>query len=65
MPQFGYQLCSFGRFGKVLLFTGVPAFVVNMFVNSALTMTKQTGVLNMMNFSMVVVSYLVSIFRYS
>jgi uncharacterized membrane protein len=48
----------------VVAYTGVPLLVVAMLVNCALTMTKQTGVLNMMNFSMVAVSYLISIIRY-
>lgn len=64
MPLLNYEPSSFSTMAQVVLFTGLPCFIVQILVITSLTMTKQTGVLNIMSFSMVFVSYAISIFRY-
>lgn len=64
MKGLGYTQSSFMEILKVFLFTGVPCFMVQVLIITSLTMTKQTGVLNIMSFAMIFVGYLVSIFRY-
>ena len=64
MEGLGYRQSSFMGILKVFLFTGVPCFTMQVLIITSLTMTKQTGVLNMMGFGMVFVGYLISIFRY-
>jgi drug/metabolite transporter (DMT)-like permease len=65
MPSLNYQFSSFWTMLQVILYTGIPCVIVQILVATALTMTKQTGVLNMMAYSMIFVSYLISIFRYN
>lgn len=64
MGDLGYKLSSFATNMKIFLYSSIPCFVVQILVITALTMTKQTGVLNITNFTMVFVSYMISIFRY-
>jgi uncharacterized membrane protein len=64
MSLMNYHPSSIFKMFKVILFTGLPCFIVQILVIAALTMTKQTGVMSLMGFSMVLVSYLISIFRY-
>lgn len=46
------------------LATGIPLIIAQWLYIAALTMTKYTGVLNMINFQSIFVSYLISIIRY-
>ena len=64
MGDLGYKLSSFATNMKIFLYSSIPCFVVQILVITALTMTKQTGVLNIASFTMVFVGYLISIFRY-
>jgi hypothetical protein len=50
---------------KVILYTGILFFIVQILAIASLTMTTQTGVLNIMGFFMVLISYLISIFWYN
>lgn len=43
---------------------GIPLIIGQWFYIGSLTMTKNTGVLNMMNFVTIIIGYLFSIFRY-
>ena len=61
----GYHQLSFTENLKIILFTGLPCFIVQILVIASLTMSKQTGVISLMGFSAVFISYLISIFRYN
>jgi uncharacterized membrane protein len=61
----GYHQLSFMENLKIILFTGLPCFIVQILVIASLTMSKQTGVISLMGFSAVFISYLISIFRYN
>lgn len=65
MKSLDYSFSTFIQLFKVIIFTGIPSFIVQILGISSLNMTKQTGMLSMMSFSMVIVSYLISIFRYN
>lgn len=64
MGALGYRSLSAGEILMVTICTGVPCFVVQILVIASLTMTKQTGVLSLMCFSSVFVSFLISIVWY-
>ena len=47
-----------------ILVQGIPMIVVGFFHMKAVQMTKNTGVLTMINFSMVLMGYFLSLFLY-
>jgi drug/metabolite transporter (DMT)-like permease len=55
---------SYLELGLSVLFTSIPMIIGQWMFIASLTMTKQTGVLNMFNFSTVIFAYLISVFRY-
>lgn len=48
-----------------ILFTGIPLTIAQTLFRAALRMSKNTGMVSIMGFSAVVVSYFISIFRYN
>lgn len=64
MPSLGYTPITFTNLLYSILLTGFPCFMVQILAITALTMTKQTGILNIINFTSILVSYLISIFFY-
>lgn len=57
--------CETQHLAVGLLTLGLPLVFGQWFYIGALTMTKNTGVLNMTNFSVVFLTYMISIFRYN
>ncbi len=59
------ETISFGHNIKLLFLIGIPLAMSFIFYNSGLRVAKKTGVASMMDFSVVIIGYVVSIFKYN
>lgn len=64
MSNFGYHWPSFPEIAYTIVFTAIPTYIVQLLGITAMNMTKQTGLLNLVNFAMIGVSYFISLVRY-